>query len=113
MKRLMKRLMRLILRAIRSQYFFLALGLVLFIAGLAAGIVYKKPMGIDLFCSCLLIAGIVLISVAVSRVGGGEAQRPAAVVEEPPVPEEKPEVKKQRGAKREKEAAPETVSWNI
>ena len=109
----MKRLLRLISRAIHSQYWFLIPGLALFVAGVTAGIV-KKSLGIDLACSFLFIVGIVLISVAVSRLGGGEVERPAAGVEEPPAPEEKPEVKKGRGAKRkEKDAAPETVSWNI
>ena len=108
MKRLMKRLMRLISRVTHINYWtFLAAGLVLFIAGLAAGIVYKKSVGIDFFCSFLFIAGIVLISVAVSRVGGGEGERPAAKVE-------KPAARKRWGAKRKKkDAAPETVSWNI
>jgi len=108
MKRLMKRLMRLIVLPMRNRYWtFLAAGLVLFIAGLAAGIVYKKSVGIDFFCSFLFIAGIVLISVAVSRVGGGEGERPAAKVE-------KPAARKGWGAKRKKkDAVPETVSWNI
>jgi hypothetical protein len=114
MKRLMKRLMRLISRVIHINYWtFLAAGLVLFIAGLAAGIVYKKSVGIDLACSFLFIAGIVLISVVVSRVGGGEAARPAARVEEPKAPEAKPAAKKERGAKRKKDTVAETVSWNI
>jgi len=107
----MKRLLRLISHAIHGQYWFLAAGLVLFIAGVAAGLVYKKSLGIDLFCSCLFIAGIVLISLAVSRMGGGEVERPAAKVEKP---EAKPEAKKGRGVKsKKKDAAPETVYWNI
>jgi len=111
MKRLMKGFMRLISRLTHTKFWtFLAVGLVLFIAGLAAGIVYKKSVGIDFFSSFLFIAGIVLISMAVSRMGGGEAERPAAKVEEP---EAKPEAKKDREVKRKKEAAPETVSWNI
>jgi uncharacterized membrane protein len=114
MKRLMKRLMRLILRVTHINFWtFLAAGLVLFVAGLAAGIVYKKSVGTDLACSFLFIAGIVLLAVAVSRMGGGEVEKPAAGVEEPPAQEEKPEVKKDRGARRRKKAATETVSWNI
>lgn len=106
MKRLMKRLMRLISRATHINFWtFLAAGLVLFIAGLAAGIVYKKSVGIDLACSFLFIAGIVLISVAVSRTGG-EVRKPAAKVE-------KPAARKGWGAKRKKDVVPETVSWNI
>jgi hypothetical protein len=112
MKRLMKRLIRPISHVLHGKYWFLAAGLVLFIAGLAAGRAYKS-VGIDFFCSFLFIAGIVLISVAVSRMGGGEVERPAAKVEEPKAPEAKPEAKKERGAKRKKDAAPETVSWNI
>lgn len=122
MKRLMKGFMRLISRLTHTKFWtLLAAGLVLFIAGLAAGIVYKKSVGIDLACSFLFIAGIVLISMAVSRAGGGEAARPAARVEEPKVKpvarvEEtdiKPVSKKKRGAKRKQDATPDTVSWNI
>jgi hypothetical protein len=108
----MKRLMRLISHVIHGEYWFLAAGLVLFLAGLAAGIVYKKSVGIDLFCSFLFIAGIVLISVAISKTGR-EVERPAAIVEEPPAQEAKPEAKKGRGARRRRKAAPETVSWDI
>lgn len=106
MKRLMKRLMRLISRATHINFWtFLAAGLVLFIVGITTGIVCHS-IKIDFLSSFLFIAGIVLISVAVSRVGG-EVRKPAAKVE-------KPAARKGWGAKRKKkDAAPETVSWNI
>ena len=118
---MVKRIIRLIWRYIGGQLWFLVPGLVLFIAGVAAGVMYKKALGTDLACSFLFIAGIVLIAVAVSRMGGGEAARPAAAVEEPEVKpvagvEEtdiKPVAKKKRGARHTKDDAPESVSWNI
>jgi len=105
MKRLMKRLLRLILRVAHiNLWTFLAAGLVLFVAGITTGRMCHS-IKIDFLSSFLFIAGIVLLSVAISKTGG-EVRKPAAKVE-------KPEVKKERGAKRKEDAVTETVSWNI